>query len=95
VVDYLNSLFHNDWTLTHSPAGALQFIALNSTVDYPDPFAGPPRHATMLVSDLALREDPIYNAIAESWVDDFDKLTHAFAAAWCKSQTSFSYNCSF
>jgi catalase-peroxidase len=95
VVDYLNSLFHNDWTLTHSPAGALQFIAPNSTVDYPDPFAGPPRHATMLVSDLALREDPIFSAIAESWVDDFDKLTNAFAAAWCKSQTSFSYICSF
>jgi len=39
----------------------------------------------MLVSDLALREDPIYSAIALSWVNDFQALTNAFAAAWCKS----------
>jgi catalase-peroxidase len=83
--DYLNSLFKNTWTLTKSPAGAKQFIALNGTVDYPDPFNKTARHATMLVSDLALREDPIYNAIAKSWVDDFPALTNAFAAAWCKS----------
>jgi catalase-peroxidase len=39
----------------------------------------------MLVTDLALREDPTYRAIAEKWVDDFQGLTDAFAAAWCKS----------
>jgi len=76
---------NNTWTLTKSPAGAHQFIALTGTVDYPDPFNGTARHATMLVSDLALREDPIYGAIAQSWAQDFDKLTTAFAAAWCKS----------
>ncbi|KAK3368400.1 heme peroxidase [Podospora didyma] len=81
---FLNSLFKNTWTLTKSPAGAWQFIALNSTVDYPDPFNKTFRHATMLVSDLALREDPIYSAIAKSWVDDFPALTNAFAAAWFK-----------
>jgi catalase-peroxidase len=86
--DYLNSLFHNNWTLTKSPAGALQYIALDSTVDYPDPFNHTFRHATMLVSDLALLVDPIYSVIAKSWVDDFPKLTNAFAAAWCKSPTS-------
>lgn len=83
--DFLNSLFKNDWTLVHSPAGALQFEALNGTVDYPDPFNKTFRHATMLVSDLALREDPIYSVIAESWVDDFQALTDSFVAAWCKS----------
>ncbi|TVY75672.1 Catalase-peroxidase [Lachnellula suecica] len=82
--DYLNSLFKNDWTLVKSPAGAVQFEALNGTVDYPDPFNGTFRHATMLVSDLALRDDPAYSVIAESWVDDFDALTTAFAAAWFK-----------
>lgn len=85
LVDYLNSLFKNTWTLVHSPAGAFQYEALNSTVDYPDPFNATFRHATMLVSDLALREDPIYSVIAQSWVNDFQALTHAFAAAWCKS----------
>lgn len=85
MLDYLNSLFKNTWTLVKSPAGALQFEAFNSTIDYPDPFNKTFRHATMLVSDLALREDPIYSAIAQFWVNDFQALTNAFAAAWCKS----------
>jgi catalase-peroxidase len=63
----------------------LQFEALNSTLDYPDPFNHTFRHATMLVSDLALREDPIFSAIAKAWVNDFQALTDHFAAAWCKS----------
>jgi catalase-peroxidase len=88
LLDYLNSLFHNTWTLVKSPAGAFQFEALNSTLDYPDPFNKTFRHATMLVSDLALRVDPIYNAIAGSWVNDFQALTDTFAAAWCKSLAS-------
>ncbi|KAE8454447.1 Catalase-peroxidase 2 [Mollisiaceae sp. DMI_Dod_QoI] len=82
--DYLNSLFGNTWTLTKSPAGAVQFEAFNSTLDYPDPFNKTFRHATMMVSDLALREDPIFGPIAQSWVNDFPALTHAFAAAWFK-----------
>ncbi len=85
MLDYLTSLFNNTWTLVKSPAGALQFEALNSTLDYPDPFNHTFRHATMLVSDLALREDPIFSAIAKAWVNDFQALTDHFAAAWCKS----------
>lgn len=85
LLDYLNSLFKNDWTLVKSPAGAFQFEALNGTVDYPDPFNGTFRHATMLVSDLGLKADPAFSAIAKNWVDDFQGLTDAFAAAWCKS----------
>lgn len=38
----------------------------------------------MMVSDLALREDPIYSPIAKSWSNDLPALTTAFAAAWCK-----------
>jgi catalase-peroxidase len=86
--DYLNSLFRNTWTLVKSPAGAFQYEALNGTIDYPNPFNKTFRRATMLVSDLALREDPIYRAIAESWSTDFNALTTAFAAAWCKYPTS-------
>ncbi|AEO67156.1 uncharacterized protein THITE_2088638 [Thermothielavioides terrestris NRRL 8126] len=81
---FLNSLFKNEWTLVKSPAGALQFEALNGTRDYPDPFNKTFRRPTMLVTDLALREDPTYRAIAEKWVDDFQGLTDAFAAAWFK-----------
>jgi len=84
--NYLTSLFNNTWTLTKSPAGAFQYEALNSDLDYPDPFNGTFRHATMLVSDLALRMDPTYSVIAQAWANDFQALTTAFAAAWCKSQ---------
>jgi catalase-peroxidase len=83
--DYLTSLFKNDWTLVKSPAGALQFEALSSSRDYPDPFNKTFRRATMLVSDLALRDDPAYSVIAKKWSTDFQALTDAFAAAWCKS----------
>lgn len=82
---FLESLTKNTWTLVKSPAGAHQFEALNGTVDYPDPFGNGTRRATMLVSDIALLEDPIYRPIVEEWTADFDKLTTAFAAAWCKS----------
>jgi catalase-peroxidase len=85
LLDYLHSLFNNTWTRVKSPAGAFQFEAFHSTLDYPNPFNKTFRHATMLVSDLALREDPIYSAIALSWVHNFQVLTNAFAAAWCKS----------
>ncbi len=71
--------------MTKSPAGALQFEALTSELAYPDPFNKTFRRATMLVSDLALRDDPIYGPIAKKWVDDFKAFTDAFAAAWCKS----------
>ena len=84
LIDFLNSLTNNQWTLVKSPGGAFQFEALNGTLDYPDPFNNTFRHATMLVSDLALLEDPIYGPITKSWATDFPALTNAFAAAWCK-----------
>ncbi|KAK0721889.1 heme peroxidase [Lasiosphaeria miniovina] len=82
--DYLTSLFKNNWTLTKSPAGAIQFEALQSAAEYPDPFNKTFRRATMLVSDLALREDLAYGPIAKAWSKDFKALTTAFAAAWFK-----------
>lgn len=84
MIGFLHSLFENEWTLVKSPAGAHQFEALDGTVDYPNPFDNTTfRRPTMLVSDLALREDPIYSPIAKAWKDDFPALTRAFAAAWC------------
>lgn len=84
VQDFLKSLWNNKWTLVKSPAGAQQFEALDAPADYPNPFNKTFRRPTMLVSDLALREDPIYGAITKEWKDDFQALTDAFAAAWCK-----------
>jgi catalase-peroxidase len=84
----LKSLFKHNWTAVKSPAGEVQFEALDSALEYPDPFNKTFRRATMLVSDVALREDPIYGPIAKAWSEDFQALTEAFAAAWCKSPVS-------
>jgi len=88
LLDFLTSLFKNNWTLVKSPAGAHQFEAVGGKLEYPDPFNRTLRRATMLVSDLALRDDPIYRPIAKAWADDFPGLTNAFAAAWCKVHPS-------
>ncbi|KAM5349665.1 hypothetical protein ACJ41O_006170 [Fusarium nematophilum] len=82
---FLNSLLTNEWTLVESPAGAKQWEALNGTVDYPDPFDPKKfRRATMLTSDLALINDPVYLKICKRWRDHPDELADAFARAWFK-----------
>lgn len=74
----------NTWTSNIGPGGAIQFVALNGTLDYPNPFNSSFRLPSMLVSDLALREDPSYNTITTAWVKDFPAFTTAFAQAWFK-----------
>ncbi len=50
----------------------------------PDPFGGPGRAPTMLVTDISLREDPIYREITRRWLDHPEELAEAFAKAWYK-----------
>ena len=50
----------------------------------PDPFGGPGRAPTMLVTDLAMRVDPIYEQITRRWLDHPEELAEAFAKAWYK-----------
>ena len=57
---YLEILYGNEWELTKSPAGAWQFEAKDAEATIPDPFGGPPRKPTMLVTDVSMRVDPIY-----------------------------------
>jgi catalase-peroxidase len=83
---FLQNLYGYEWELTKSPAGAWQF----STKDgagagtIPDPFGGPGRAPTLLVTDVALREDPIYRTITQRWLDHPEELSEAFAKAWYK-----------
>jgi catalase-peroxidase len=42
----------------------------------------------MLTSDLGLRDDPIYNNISKTFLNDFDYFTEKFGLAWCKCLTS-------
>ena len=83
---FLENLYGYEWELTKSPAGAWQFTAKDGAGagTIPDPFGGPGRAPTMLVTDIALREDPIYREITRRWLDHPEELSEAFAKAWYK-----------
>ena len=83
---FLENLYGYEWELTKSPAGAWQFTAKDGAGagTIPDPFGGPGRAPTMLVTDVSLREDPIYREITRRWLDHPEELSEAFAKAWYK-----------
>ncbi|GAA5149150.1 catalase/peroxidase HPI [Nocardioides marinquilinus] len=84
---YLENLFGHEWELTKSPAGAWQFQAVGDEAanTIPDPETGEMnRRPTMLVSDIALREDPVYREICLRFKDDEAYFKDQFARAWYK-----------
>jgi catalase-peroxidase len=84
---YLDNLFGYDWELTESPAGAKQWKPTDPAAQDAVPDAHDPskRHAPMmLTSDLALKQDPIYEPIARRFHENPDQLADAFAKAWYK-----------
>jgi catalase-peroxidase len=84
---YFDTLFSYDWKLTKSPGGAAQWIptdesAKNAVADAHDPTK---RHSpVMLTTDLALRMDPIYEAISRRFDSNPPAFADAFARAWFK-----------
>ena len=84
--EYLHSLLTRNFTLTKSPAGAYQWECVYCNASYPDPFKPNVFHRPkMLTSDLALKYDPIYKNISETFHKDFKLFTEKFGLAWCKS----------
>lgn len=83
---FLQNLYGYEWELTKSPAGAWQWKPQDGAGAgaIPDPYGGPARTPTMLTTDLALREDPIYREITRRWLDHPEELSEAFAKAWYK-----------
>ncbi len=84
---YFETLFGYEWELTQSPAGAHQWKPKGDAGADTVPDAHRPgvRHAPMmLTSDLALREDPIYEPISRRFMEHPDELAVAFAKAWYK-----------
>jgi len=84
---YLDNLFKYDWVKTRSPAGATQWIpsdpnAASLTPDAQDPTV---RHAPiMFTTDLAVKFDPAYRAIAMRFHEHPEEFKLAFAKAWFK-----------
>src|SRR5437899_3032195 len=82
---FFENLFNNEWELTKSPAGAYQFKAKGGAATVPDAFDPSKRHVpTMLVTDLSLRVDPVYEKISRRFYEHPDQFADAFARAWFK-----------
>ncbi len=81
---FLENLYGNEWELTKSPGDAWQFEAKDAPATIPDPFGGPPRKPTMLVTDVSMRVDPIYGPITRRWLDHPEEMDEAFRKAWYK-----------
>ncbi|QGN33012.1 catalase/peroxidase HPI [Microlunatus sp. Gsoil 973] len=82
---FFENLFKFEWELTRSPAGAHQFVAKDAEPDIPAPDeGGPKRLPTMLVTDLALRYDPIYERISRHFLEHPEEFADAFAKSWFK-----------
>jgi len=84
--EYFEVLYRYEWELTKSPAGAWQWKPKEGSEVIMAPTADlkgktPPN---MLTSDIALRTDPIYDAISRRFKDDFAYFTEVSAKAWYK-----------
>jgi catalase-peroxidase len=83
--NYFANLFGYEWELTKSPAGAYQFKAKGAAATMPDAYDPSKRHVpTMLVTDISLRVDPIYEKISTRFYEHPDQFADAFARAWFK-----------
>src|SRR5690606_16893516 len=85
--NFLWNLFGYEWELTKSPAGAWQWRPKHGAGKGTVPDAHDPekRYApAMLTTDIALREDPIYEKIARRFLENPDEFADAFARAWFK-----------
>ncbi len=82
---YFEILFGYDWDLVTSPGGAKQMVARDAPEIIPDAFDAQTKHRpTMLVTDVALRVDPTYEAISRRFLEHPDEFALAYAKAWYK-----------
>jgi catalase-peroxidase len=84
---YLQNLFNFEWEQTRSPAGAIQWVPKGSPAAAMSPDAhveGKSQSVIMLTTDLSLKEDPKYRAIAKRFLEHPEEFEDAFARAWFK-----------
>ncbi|WP_411861224.1 catalase/peroxidase HPI [Nitrospirillum amazonense] len=84
---YLDNLFGFDWVQTKSPAGAIQWEPKDKGAGELVPDAHDPnkRHPPMMfTTDLSLKMDPGFRAIALRFQKNPDEFAAAFARAWFK-----------
>ena len=84
---YLSNLLNFEWKQTRSPAGAIQWIPTDESMQNVVPDAhikGKFNAPVMTTADLALKFDPDYKKIAERFLADPEEYRFAFAKAWYK-----------
>lgn len=81
---FFENLFKYEWVKTHSPAGAIQWVAKDAGDVIPDAHGGPNKKPTMLTTDLSLRMDPAYEKISRRFLENPQAFAEAFARAWFK-----------
>lgn len=86
---FLDNLYHHDYELTSSPAGAKQWAPKpNAAGEVPTAPAAHDPHSRqttmMLTTDLALKTDPAYREISQRFHEHPEQLADAFARAWYK-----------
>ncbi|MDJ0365931.1 catalase/peroxidase HPI [Hymenobacter sp. H14-R3] len=84
---YFNNLFGFEWELTKSPAGAHQWKPKGDAGAGLIPDAHDPNKSHqpfMLTTDIALREDPIYEKISRRFHENPEEFADAFSRAWFK-----------
>ncbi|MEZ5811609.1 MAG: catalase/peroxidase HPI [Rhizobiaceae bacterium] len=84
---FFDMLFGHEWELKKSPAGANQWEPVDikeedKPVDASDPSK---RHNPIMTdADMAMKVDPIYNAICRKFMADPEYFKDTFARAWFK-----------
>ncbi|MDB5413790.1 MAG: hem catalase [Rubritepida sp.] len=82
---FFENLFKFEWVQTRSPAGAIQWEAVDAEAVIPDAFdPSKKRKPTMLTTDLSLRQDPAYEKISRRFLENPQAFAEAFARAWFK-----------
>ncbi len=84
---YLRNLLMFEWKQTKSPAGAIQWIPTDESLQTSVPDAhieGKFNPPVMTTADIALKVDPVYREIAERFLANPDEFQKAFAKAWYK-----------
>ncbi|WP_311202090.1 catalase/peroxidase HPI [Novosphingobium mangrovi (ex Huang et al. 2023)] len=84
---YFYLLFHYDWEVRKSPAGANQWEPIgiaeeDKPVDVEDPSIR--YNPIMTDADMAMKMDPIYREISERFYKDPEYFREVFARAWFK-----------
>jgi catalase-peroxidase len=83
--NFFENLFRFEWELTHSPAGAKQWVAKDAPEIIPDAHVPGKFHKPMmLTTDLTMRFDPEFGKISKKFHEDPQSFAEAFARAWFK-----------